>query len=99
MTTSVRSVPHLARPMVLDWPDRVQDCQKAGPAISGPAPVAVPPPNCDGLVQMAIKLDVLLAQAKHARNLRQNKRASLIEAEIRAQRLAIWGVERARREN
>lgn len=70
--------------------------QKSG-CISGPAPIAGPPPNCDGLVQMAIKLEVLIAQAKHARNLRQSKRASLIEAEIRAQRLAIWRVERARR--
>jgi hypothetical protein len=83
--------------MVLDWPDRVQDCQKAGPGISGPAPIAETPQNCDGLVPMLIKLQVLLAQAKHARNLRQSKRASLIEAEIRAHRLAIWGVERARR--
>lgn len=95
MTTSVRSVPHLARPMVLDWPDRVQDCQKSAGGISGLAPIAETPQKPDGVLPMLIKLQVLLAQAKHARNLRQSKVASEYEAAIRAQRLAIWRVERA----
>lgn len=37
-----------------------------------------------GEVQTLVQLAVLLAEAKHHRNLRQSKRASICEAELRA---------------
>lgn len=41
-------------------------------------------PKPAGGVQTLVQLAVLLAEAKHHRNLRQSKRASICEAELRA---------------
>ena len=78
-----------SRPMVIDWPDRVQDCQKAGPGISGPVSIAEGPPNCDGQVLMLVKLEDLVSQHRRAWKSRQVKKAYSIEAEMISLRLDI----------
>lgn len=57
--------------------------------ISGRVLGADLPQKSAGETQTLIRLATLLAEAKHARNLRKSRKASLIECELRAMRHAI----------
>lgn len=70
-------------------PDYFPPCLLDSVAISGPAQITKPTQRPDGGVQLLIQRETLLAQAKRARNLRQSKLASLIEAEMRVLNLEI----------
>ena len=59
------------------------DFHRQSGSISGPAPTAATPQKSDGLAQM-IRREVLAAQARHARNLRQCARAASLENECRS---------------
>ena len=74
---------------VIDWRDYIPPCPPESGHISGAAPIAAQPQKPDGETQTLIKLALLLAEAKRARNLRQSKRASLIEHDLRAMRREI----------
>jgi len=80
-----RHTPHT----VIDWRDYIPPCLPESGPICGHVPPAAPTPKPDGETQTLIKLALLLAEAKRARNLRQSKRASLIEHDLRAMRREI----------
>jgi hypothetical protein len=63
-------------------PDHVPPCLLDAVAISGSAPITATTQRPDGLVQLQIQREILLAQSRHALSLRQSKQASLIEADL-----------------
>ncbi len=71
------------RLMGIASPDFCPRCQLDAVAISGPVTPATQSPKHDGLLELQIQREILLAGASSARNLRQNKRASLAEAYLR----------------
>lgn len=74
---------------VIDWRDYIPPCPPESGHISGAAPIAAQQPKPDGETQTLIKLALLLAEAKRARNLRRNKAASSFEADLLAMRREI----------
>ena len=76
-------------PTAIDWQVVYPRFPLGNPAVFGHALPAAPTPKPDGETQTLIKLALLLAEAKRARNLRQSKRASLIEHDLRAMRREI----------
>jgi hypothetical protein len=81
MITIAASVARGLRRMATAWRDR--SAGSRGAATSGPVEGVDRPPRPDG-ARLMIYRELLAAEAKHARNLRQCKKASLIEAELRA---------------
>ena len=65
-------------------PDHVPPCLLDSVAISGSVSNTAQTLKSDGGVQLRIQREILLAQSRHARNLRQSKLASLIEADLRS---------------
>jgi hypothetical protein len=76
----VRKPPHNLASV---FPDSVPSCHLTSAVACGPARAASQSPTPNGLLELQIQRETLIAQASHARNMRQNKRASLIEAELR----------------
>lgn len=73
----------------IDWQVIYPPFPLGNPGAFGHASTADQPPKRVGETQTLIKLALLLAEAKHARNLRQSKRASICEADLRAMRREI----------
>ena len=69
--------------MASAFPDSVPICHLTSAAFSTPAQPADPLPKRVGDLPLKTQRDNLIAQAERARDLRQNKLASLIEAELR----------------
>jgi len=65
------------------FPDSVPICHLTSAASCAPAQHADQSQRRDGLAQLQIQREILLAQASHARSLRQSKAASRFEAELR----------------
>jgi len=68
----------MASPVIVDcfpWPS-VDAC--------GPVEPASPKPRPDGAAQLKTRRMILAAKARQARDMRQNKLASICEAELRA---------------
>ena len=76
-------------PTAIDWQVIYPRFPLGNPAVFGHALPAAPTPKPDGETQMLIKLALLLAEARRARELRQSKLASMCEADLRAMRHAI----------
>lgn len=76
-------------PTAIDWQVIYPPFPLGNPAAFGHVPPAAPTPKPDGETQTLIKLALLLAEAKRARNLRRNKAASSFEADLRAMRREI----------
>lgn len=81
-TTHAASAPPPSRRMAIDWRVIYQRFPLKSAVISGRVRDAGQPQKSDGALLM-IQREILLAKAKHARNLRQIKAASGFEAELR----------------
>lgn len=81
--TAPSAAPPLPR-TAIDWAVIYRNCPMRSAAISGRAANTSPTQRADGGVQLRIQREVLLSKIAHALSLRQSKRASLIEAELRA---------------
>jgi len=68
--------------MAIDWQVIYQPFRLKSAVISGRVRNAGQPQKSDG-AQLMIQREILLAKAKHARNLRQSKVASICEADLR----------------
>ena len=83
-TITAPSVTHPLPRTAIDWAVIYQNCPLRSAAISGRAMNTRQTQRADGGVQLLIQREVLLSKIAHALSLRQSKRASLIEAELRA---------------
>ena len=81
--TVAQFVSRLEHHLASAFPDSVPICHLTSAAFCTPAQPADQSQKRDGGAQLQIQREILMAQASHARNLRQNKLASLIEAELR----------------
>jgi hypothetical protein len=87
--TVARFVSRLEHHLASAFPDSVPICHLTSAAFCGPAQPADQSPKPDGDLPLKTQRDNLIAQAERARNLRRNKLASLIEAELREVTLEI----------
>jgi len=81
--TSVASVAPLP-PVVSGWLGYSLSYRLESAAISGPAQTMCQTPKHGGAAQILALREILAAEAKHHRNQRRSKQASLTEAELRA---------------
>ncbi len=80
--TSVASVAPLP-PVVSGWLGYSLSYRLESAAISGPAQTMCQTPKHGGAAQILALREVLVAEARHRRNNRQSREASLTEAELR----------------
>lgn len=70
-------------PMGFVWPGCSLSYRLESAAISGPAQITEPKPERAGSAAILALVEILAAEAKHHRNLRQSRQASISEAELR----------------